>query len=186
MPEGKLYIISGPSGSGKSTITREVIARTRASLSVSATTRPRSDQEVDGVDYYFIDKQEFETRIARGEFLEYAQVFDNYYGTPLKPVQDQIEAGQTVILEIDVQGGLQVFAKKPDAHGVLILPPDMEELKRRLVARQRDNENVIEKRLKKAEWEISAAQNSGHYDFVIINDNLEQAIERVVAIIQPS
>lgn len=180
---GKLIVISGPSGSGKGTLTRALIARSDAVLSISATTRAPGPKEKNGIDYYFISKQEFEQKISAGDLLEYAVVFDNYYGTALPPVNELLAQGKTVVLEIDVQGALQVFENMPSACGILILPPSDQELERRLVSRGRDEPGVIEKRLEKARWEIETARNSGRYSHEIVNDQLETAIEELVKIV---
>ncbi|MBN1844077.1 MAG: guanylate kinase [Sedimentisphaerales bacterium] len=181
---GRFLVVSGPSGSGKSTLCRRAAARTGAHLSVSATTRPKSPGEVEGRDYYFMSEPEFLAQEQAGEFLESARVFDHYYGTPRRRVQEQLDRGRTVILEIDVQGALQVFGAFPQAEGILILPPDRAELIRRLRTRRRDSEQTIEKRLAKAEWEIEQAKNSGRYGHTICNDNLEEATAALVALIE--
>ncbi|MBN2843179.1 MAG: guanylate kinase, partial [Sedimentisphaerales bacterium] len=178
---GKLLVISGPSGSGKGTLTRALIERTGAILSISATTRQPGPGEINGKDYFFLTKAEFEAKIAAGELLEYAVVFDNYYGTPAGPVNDMLKAGKTVVLEIDVQGALQVFENTQAARGVLILPPSDQELRRRLISRGRDESRVIEKRLEKARWEIETARTSGKYAIEIVNDDLETAISELLA-----
>jgi guanylate kinase len=180
----KLFIISGPSGSGKSTICRAVLDQTDAQLSVSATTRPCSKNETDGKDYYFLSESEFEEKIRQDAFLEYARVFDHYYGTPAEPVRKTLAEGKTVVLEIDVQGASQVFDKFPEAIGILILPPENDELRRRLCSRGRDDPETIEKRLAKAQKEIIQARTDGRYQHTIINDDLSQAIETAVALIE--
>jgi guanylate kinase len=182
--KGRLFVVSGPSGSGKSTLCRKVIKRTEARLSVSVTTRTPGANEVEGKDYYFLNEPEFLRRAEAGEFLEYAKVFDYYYGTPAGKVIEQMERGATVVLEIDVQGATQVFEKLAVAKGILILPPDDEELRRRLCGRGRDDAETIDKRLAKAKWEIEQARSSGRYEYTIINDDLNQAIEQMVRIIE--
>ncbi len=181
---GKLFVISGPSGAGKSTLVRRAVAATGARVSVSATTRPRSEQEVDGRDYYFMDEAEFIAQVQRGEFLEHAQVFGHYYGTPAGAVDRQLQAGETVILEIDVQGAAQVFTKRPEAVGILIVPPSMDELRRRLVNRRRDAEDVIARRLAKAQWEIEQARSLGGFRYTVVNDDLETAAAELAALLQ--
>ena len=181
---GRLFVISGPSGCGKSTLCRKVLPRTNAGLSVSATTRDRSKSETDGVDYYFLSKKEFKDKIDADEFLEYAQVFENYYGTPAKPVMEKLKDGQTIILEIDVQGAIQVFNRYPEAIGILVLPPSKEILQQRLSQRGRDDKDTIKKRLDKAEWEIEQAQNNKNFKHTVVNDNLDEAIEKMVRIIE--
>ena len=181
---GRLFVISGPSGCGKSTLCREVLRRTEARLSISATTRPRSKNETDGVDYYFLSEKEFEGKIDADEFLEYARVFENYYGTPAQPVMEQLKNGQTIILEIDVQGAMQVFSRFPETIGILVLPPNREILQQRLSRRGRDDEDTIRKRLTKAEWEIEQAQSSKNFKYMVVNDDLDEAIEKMVRIIE--
>ena len=181
----RLFVVSGPSGSGKTSLCRIVAKRCPdLYLSVSATTRGPGRNEVAGRDYLFLDHEEFHRRIKNNEFLEYAQVFDNYYGTPAGPVQRELDAGRNVILEIDIQGAIQVFAARPDAVGILVLPPSDEELARRLRERRRDDDKTIAKRLAKANTEIRLAQEAGRYQHTIINQNLDQAadeLQRLVA-----
>ncbi|MBI9017638.1 MAG: guanylate kinase [Phycisphaerae bacterium] len=180
---GKLFVISGPSGSGKSTLTTMAVKQTGACLSISATTRGQSDSEIDGKDYFFITREQFESKISSTGFLEYAEVFGNYYGTPAAPVKKMLAEGKTVVLEIDVQGAMQVFENFPQAHGILILPPDDQELRRRLEARGRDKQEIIEQRLQKAKWEIDKAQQSNLYKNIIVNDKLEDALAEIVSIL---
>lgn len=181
---GQLFVVSGPSGSGKSTLSREAVRRTGASLSISTTTRSPGPSEVNGKDYTFISKEEFIEKISQNEFLEYAEVFGHYYGTPATTVHQKIEAGQTIVLEIDVQGAKQVFSRYPNAIGILIVPPNTEELHRRLNQRGRDNVETMKKRLEKAQWEIDQAKVDLHFKYTIINDHLEQAIEELGTIIE--
>ena len=180
---GRLFIVSGPSGSGKSTLCREAVKLSGAHLSVSATTRSAGEKEIEGKDYYFLTDLQFKDMIQAGEFLEYAEVFGFYYGTPAQPVIEKLKQGHTVVLEIDVQGAEQVFKRFPQAIGVLVLPPDSRELKRRLCNRGRDDDQTIERRLKKAQWEIEQAKNSGNYQHTVINDVLDQAVKTFVDLI---
>lgn len=181
--KGKLVVISGPSGSGKSTICREVIKRTDAFLSVSCTTRKPGNAEIIGRDYSFIDKAEFEKRIAENGFIEYANVYGNYYGTPRQPVEAALAAGRIVILEIDVQGGLQVKPQYPEAVLVFIMPPTMETLLSRIETRGRgEDEESKKRRLAAAQKEIETARKT--YGHIVINDVLEQAVEDVMRIIK--
>ncbi len=182
--KGTLFVISGPSGVGKGTICQEILKEKDAlslSLSVSATTRkPRSiDQE--GVTYYFKTREEFESMIEGGEFLEWALYNENYYGTPLKPVQEKLESGQNVVLEIEVQGALQVKKNFPAGVCIFIAPPDIETLRTRLRGRETETEQEIAKRIAVAEWEM---QQQEKYDYVVINDVLEDAVQSVKDIIQ--
>jgi guanylate kinase len=182
---GRLVVITGPSGVGKTTIVREVLRRTGAGFSVSATTRtPRTD-EVDWRDYHFVDRATFEGMRDHGELLEWAEVFGEYYGTPAGPVLEAIEAGKKIILEIDVQGGIQVHEKLPDAQFILIAPPSEEELRRRLAGRGSETEETLQRRLEKANAEVAAARASGVYTHYVINDELPAAIREVVALITP-
>ena len=176
-------VVTGPSGAGKSSIVRQALSRTGAVFSVSATTRQPRPGEVDGRDYRFVDRPAFEKTIADGEFLEWAEVFGDYYGTPAAEVRQALAEGKTVILEIDVQGGLQVHRKAPGASFVLIQPPGGAELKRRLAGRGTEPQEAIERRLDKAKDEIRATQDSGVYTNSILNDDLTAAVEQMVAII---
>ena len=181
--EGKVIIISGPSGVGKSTICKEVIKRLdNAYLSVSVTTRTKSESEVDGGDYWFISEDEFQERIKKGLLLEYAKVFGHLYGTPKDKVDEALARGNTVILEIDVQGAEQAKAKYPDAVMIFVLPPSQKELAQRMNGRAREDEKAAEIRLDLADDEIAAAWQ--HYKHMVINDDLEQAVREVTEIIK--
>jgi guanylate kinase len=180
--QGKLIIISGPSGVGKSTITRALIERLpEAYLSVSVTTRPPAAGEQNGRDYWFVSRQEFRQRIEEGALLEYAEVFGNLYGTPRDKTEEALNAGRTVILEIDVQGAKQVKAIYPQAAMVFILPPTARVLAERMGRRGRDSEQVAARRLQAASNEIALAWQ--YYDNMVINDDLEQAINEVMEIV---
>jgi len=173
---GSLFVVSGPSGSGKSTLCKAAAAQAGAHLSVSATTRPPGSTEIDGKDYYFIGEDDFLAEIQAQQYLEYARVFDYYYGTPAQPVMEKLDQGQTVVLEIDVQGGEQVFEKFSEAIGVLIVPPSLDEMKRRLCDRGRDDPGTINKRLDKAWAEVERAQSNQHYRHKVVNDDLDKSI----------
>lgn len=176
---GLLVVLSGPSGVGKTTIAREVVKRLGAAFSVSATTRPAGPGEVEGQDYYFLSDAEFDRRIQAGEFLEYARVFGRHcYGTPRGPVESRLGVGELVLLEIDVQGGIQVRDVMPGAFLVFILPPSEEELLRRLRDRGRDSEDAIRHRFAQAKAEIEKARQCGAYDTFVVNHDLEEAIEQ--------
>ncbi|MFW6133701.1 MAG: guanylate kinase [Planctomycetota bacterium] len=181
---GKLVVITGPSGVGKSTITRAVRRRTGAGFSVSVTTRPPREGEVDGRDYRFIDDETFQRMIHNGELLEWAEVFGERYGTPAEPVRRAIARGETVILEIDVQGGLQVAEKMSAATFVLIVPPSDDELARRLGARASEDAAAAQRRLAKARKEMDTARSSGVYNHVVVNDDLDRAIDEVARIVR--
>lgn len=180
---GKLVIITGPSGVGKSTIVREVLRRTGAAYSVSATTRRPRAGEADARDYAFIDRPTFQRMVQGGELLEWAEVHGELYGTPAVPVRQALEAGRTIVLDIDVQGGLQVHRKMPDATFVLIAPPSREELARRLSRRASESPQAAAGRLAKAADELRTATQSGVYNHCVVNDDLESAVRQVVDII---
>ncbi|MGN1304151.1 MAG: guanylate kinase [Oscillospiraceae bacterium] len=180
MNKGTLFIISGPSGCGKGTVLDEVLKQDNIYYSVSATTRAPRPGEVDGVNYHFLSKDEFEKLIENNGVLEYASYCGNYYGTPKKPVEDMLAEGKNVILEIEVQGALKVMEKCPEAVSVFILPPSIKELRRRLHKRGTESEEVIEKRIGEAEGEIRKAVN---YDYVMINGELEIAVSDLLSII---
>ena len=182
---GALIVISGPSGVGKTTIVHKVKEELDAIFSVSATTRPISDRETDGVDYYFITPARFEEMVQTGAFLEHAEVFHCHrYGTLKEPVEKVLEVGKSMLLDIDVQGGMQVHKNMPESLRFFILPPSEEELFRRLTARGRDDADSIERRFSEAKQEIKLARESNAYDFFIVNDNLDLAVAETVAIIK--
>ena len=178
---GKLFIISGPSGSGKSTILREVLAREKhAHFSVSATTRKPRPGEVHGKDYYFVSRAEFDRMVEAGGFLESARFVENCYGTPEAPIREKIAAGIDVILDIEVQGARQVKEKMPEAVAVFLFPPSMAILEERLRQRGTDTEEKIIKRLERAEAEFARA---AFYNYLVINDKVEEAVKEIQAII---
>jgi guanylate kinase len=181
---GMLLVISGPSGVGKTTICRAVCDRLDVVRSISATTRPRAATDVDGVDYHFMTRQQFDRLREAGDLLEWAEVFGNCYGTPRQPVEPAIAAGRLVLLEIDVQGAVQIKAAMPDAMAIFILPPDEDALLQRLRSRAREDEAVIQRRFQKARQEIAAARDSGVYDHFVVNDDLDAAIDRTVTLVQ--
>jgi len=186
---GRLIVISGPSGVGKTTLCERVLERVPAKLSVSVTTRPPRPNEVDGEDYRFCSPEQFERQREAGGFLEWARVFGHCYGTPLAPVAEALDAGQTVLLEIDVQGGLQVARGElaDDAVLIFIEPPSAEQweqaLRERLTRRGMDDPEQVERRLGEARAEISLARDSGAYTYFVVNDVLQDAADELVAII---
>ena len=182
---GLLVVISGPSGAGKTTIARALERRIAGSVfSVSMTTRPRTDRDREGVDYFFVDSDRFEQVRADGGFLECADVFGRRYGTPRAWVEQQLVEGKVVILEIDVAGGKQVHERIPEMLGLLVLPPSEEALLDRLRARGRDDEDEIARRFAQAKSEMEEARACGAYDEFVVNDDLDRAIEEAVAIVR--
>jgi guanylate kinase len=179
--DGQLIIISGPSGVGKSTICRRLVKEyAEAALSVSVTTRPKADNEVEGRDYHFISPDKFKEWVKQGRFLEYAEVFGNMYGTLKENVDKAVAEGKTIILEIDVQGALQVKEKYPDAKMIFILPPTQKDLVERMNSRARDNQETAKIRLQGANNEIAAAWR--YYNNMVINDDLAAAVSEVAQI----
>ena len=179
---GLLVVYSGFSGVGKGTIMKEMLSREESfKLSVSATTRAPRPGEVDGREYYFITKEKFLSMIDNDEFLEYAQYADNYYGTPKKAVEDMLDEGYNVFLEIEVQGGVQIMEKCPDCISIFIVPPSLEVLEERLRGRGTETEEVIEKRMKTALVEQGYIPK---YEFVVKNDLLEDAVNDVINIVK--
>ena len=176
---GKLFVFSGPSGAGKGTICKRLLEETDLELSVSMTTRAPREGEVDGVSYFFETKEGFEQKIAEDNFLEYAEVYGNYYGTPKGPVLDKLAKGIDVVLEIDIQGALKVKENYPDGVFVFILPPSLSELRKRLTGRGTETAEAIELRLGETLKELSYIDK---YDYCVVNGELEEAVARVKAI----
>jgi guanylate kinase len=182
---GLLLVISGPSGTGKTTIARAVEGRLDGTFSVSATTRPQSQIETGGRDYDFVSEPEFQERVRSGALLEYAQVFGkHWYGTPRQPVETQMAEGRLVILDIDVQGALQVRESMPEALMIFVVPPNDDELLRRLRDRGREGEAAIQRRFAEARKEIDIARTSGAFDATVVNDDLEQAITETCRLVE--
>ena len=183
MTQGTLYIISAPSGAGKTSLVKQLIAEmTDVVVSVSHTTRPRRAVEVEGVDYHFVSVDAFKAMIAEQAFLEYAQVFDNFYGTAQKTVEANLTAGQDVILEIDWQGAQQVRKMMP-CQSIFILPPSIEVLQQRLQNRGQDDKAVIARRMRDA---VSEMRHYAEYDYLLVNDDFQQALAELKSIITAS
>jgi guanylate kinase len=178
-----LFIISAPSGAGKSSLIQAYLASQTAApakVAISHTTRDIRPGEQHGQHYHFIDKAQFEQMIAQGAFIEYAHVYDHYYGTSRKAIEDYLEQGIDIFLDIDWQGARQVRASMPEAKSIFILPPSLPELEKRLIKRGQDSEATIQKRMKKAQSEMS---HYSEYEYLIINDNFEQALHQLSMII---
>ena len=174
MNKGRLIVFSAPSGCGKGTMPEQIVKDEKFCVSVSATTRSPREGEVNGVNYHFISRDEFEQRVSDGGFLEYAEYCGNLYGTPMKEVNEMLEKGMNVILEIEVQGAIKVMNKRPDALSIFIAPPSIAELRRRLHKRGTETEDVIEQRIAQASNEVALAAK---YDYIIVNDALEDAVD---------
>lgn len=181
---GLLVVVSGPSAVGKSTVCQRLRQRLGARLSVSATTRAKSPSEIDGQDYHFLSRQEFQRRIDAGEFLEHAEYLGQLYGTPAEPVRQALAAGTDVLLEIEVQGGVQIATQMPEAALVYLLPPQRQALADRITGRARDDRQEINRRLANAQQEIQLARESGKYQHFVVNDVLDEAVEQIVHIVE--
>lgn len=177
--KGKLYVITGPSGTGKGSICRDILKDIENEFSVSMTTREARTGEVHGKDYYFVSEEEFLENVEKGNFLEHANVYGKLYGTPKDMVLKQLDRGHNVILDIDVQGAMQVKKAMPEAVMIFLLPPSLGELRRRLEGRATDKPEVIEKRLSEALNEIKLV---GEYDYYVVNDDIDTAIAKVRSI----
>lgn len=183
MEKGMLIILSGPSGVGKGTVREELFKDESLNLaySISMTTRAPRPGEKEGVHYFFVTEEEFKNKIEAGKLLEWAQFVDNYYGTPQEYVDKLLNEGKNVVLEIEVQGALQVMKKRPDATTIFIVPPSMEELERRIRGRRTEEEETVQKRLSKAEKELATKDE---YKYVVENDDIMVAKDRIAQIIK--
>ena len=180
---GLMFVLSSPSGAGKTTLSRMLVKETAGlQMSVSATTRPMRPGEIEGSDYYFVDRPKFDAMVAAGEFLEWANVFDNCYGTPRAPVEAALSAGQDVLFDIDWQGTQQLREKaRADVVSVFILPPSAADLEKRLHSRAQDSDEVIRKRMSRASHEMS---HWAEYDYIVINHNVDEAFAEVQSILK--
>ena len=180
---GLLIVLSGPSGVGKGTVRAAVFANNQFQYvySVSATTRAQRPGEVDGKDYYFVSREEFETMIQNEDLLEYAEYVGNYYGTPIQKIEENLAAGHDVFLEIEVQGAMKVKERMPEGIFIFLAPPNLEELESRITGRGTDAAHVIQERMATAKEEIELMQ---HNDYVVVNDQVQHAVDKINAIIQ--
>ena len=178
---GLLIVISGASGTGKGTVCKKLLADLpEVAYSISATTRTPRPGEVDGREYYFLNKDEFQTWIAEEKFLEYANVYGNFYGTPINKIEERLNRGEDIILEIDVQGALSVKRKCPEGIYIFLLPPSLEELKNRIEGRGTENPESLSRRLKNAVAEIKIGLQ---YDYVVVNDTIDNAAAQIKSIL---
>lgn len=181
MQKGLLIVISGASGTGKGTVCKKLLADLpEVAYSISATTRNPRSGEVDGREYYFLNVSEFKTWIDEGKFLEYAEVYGNFYGTPLNKIEERLNRGEDILLEIDVQGALNVKRKCPEGVYIFLLPPSLEELKSRIEGRGTENPESLSRRLKNAVSEIKIGLE---YDYVVVNDTIDDAVAQIKAIL---
>lgn len=178
---GILFVLTGPSGVGKGTVLKEVRGQRELYLSISATTRQPRPGEQDGVHYFFLTREQFEKKVAENGFLEHAEFSGNCYGTPAAPVDAQLDAGHDVLLEIEVQGAMQVHQKRPDVVRIFIAPPSFDELERRLVGRGTEQPEVVRRRLETARHELTMAEQ---FDYIVVNNTVEQAAADVLAILR--
>ena len=178
---GLLIVVSGASGTGKGTVCKKLLSElANVHYSISATTRKPRQGEVDGREYYFISEDDFKQWIADGKFLEYAEVYGNFYGTPLTKIEERLNRGEDVLLEIDVQGALNVKRKRPDGVYIFLLPPSLDELKRRIEGRGSETPDSLKRRLQNAVAEIQIGRE---YDYAVVNDSVDNAVAKIEAIL---
>ncbi len=181
MNRGLLIVVSGASGTGKGTVCKKILADLPAvAYSISATTRAPRPGEVDGKEYYFISRDEFKAWIDDGKFLEFAEVYGNYYGTPLNKIEERLKRGEDILLEIDVQGALNVKRKMPEGIYIFLLPPSLEELRRRIEGRGTETQESLKRRLANAVAEIQIGRE---YDYAVVNDSVDNAAAQIEAIL---
>ena len=179
--KGKLFIVSAPSGAGKTSLVKALVdAHSDVTVSISHTTREMRPGEINGKDYFFTGLRDFKEMIARNEFIEYAKVFDHYYGTSLQSIENQLAKGLKVILEIDWQGAAQVRERISDTQSIFILPPSKAELENRLRGRGQDSDEIIARRMRDAENEMS---HYGEFDYIILNDDFDQALKELTSLV---
>ncbi|MAA79034.1 MAG: guanylate kinase [Deltaproteobacteria bacterium] len=179
--KGALFVVTGPSGTGKTTLVRHALKHTpHISFSISATTRPARDTEKDGVDYHFWDTPTFRKKVEDKEFLEWAKVYDNFYGTPKEPIMNALNKGESILLDIDPQGAAQVRARMPECVSIFILPPSIEIVEKRLRNRNTDSEEVISARMLQIREQLQHCQG---FDYLLINDDLQSAQDQFQAIL---
>lgn len=178
---GKLIVISGPSGVGKSTVLKRVMEQTpNLHFSVSATTRPMRPGEVDGLNYFFVSREAFQQMISDGALLEYAEYVGNYYGTPEAPLDEALAEGRDILLDIEVQGALNVKRRRPDAVLIFMLAPSFQDIEKRLTGRGDTAPDLVRGRLERARWEYTQAAN---YDYLVINDDVDKAAKEIISIL---
>ena len=179
--KGALFVVTGPSGTGKTTLVKHALSKlSHISFSISATTRPARPNEVNGKDYHFYDTSTFKRLVENGDFLEWARVYDNFYGTPKKPILNALESGESIILDIDPQGAAQVRSCMPKCTSIFILPPSIAVLEARLRARNTDSEDVIDARMLQIREQLQHCQ---HFDYLLINDDLQSAQDQFLSLI---